>query len=298
MPLSSHNGIFGNLQAYKFHIRPTAQRLFGDFSQIKKTKHQQNVQQLLRILMLSGTGTTWDLAKVMILNDISKVRTREKNYRRLLLGRVDRGKSSDGILQLGLVVKDGKSFKRAPADRYRLSLHGILYCLDTLKPTNSEMDILSLKYSHILPNVFGKWNYLKPIIGKDLYNLKILAQGMLLDDQKSAEFSSFPFHELMLFLTSKYSKNLSSISEHDLADQISFWFYTSLLYNPRLHLDKRKRTLGVKKLMRIFQDDEELAKWYMSFFNETKAFYKEGLQILNLTTIFPKNIQNWSKHSS
>jgi len=298
MPLSSQNGIFGNLQAYKFHIRPTAQRLFGNFSQIKKTKHQQNVQQLLRILMLSGTGTTWDLAKVMILNDISKVRTREKNYRRLLLGRVDRGKSSEGILQLGLVVKDGKSFKRAPADRYRLSLHGILYCLDILKPTNNEMDILSLKYSHILPNVFGKWNYLKPIIGKDLYNLKILAQGMLLDDQKSAEFSSFPFHELMLFLTTKYSKNLSSISEHDLADQISFWFFTSLLYNPRLHLDKRKRTLGVKKLMRIFQDDEELAKWYMSFFNETKAFYKEGLQILNLTTIFPKNIQNWSQHST
>ncbi|NWJ29902.1 hypothetical protein HX850_03185 [Marine Group I thaumarchaeote] len=49
--------------------------------------------------------------------------------------------------------------------------------------------------------------------------------------------------------------------------------------------------------MQIFQDDEDLAKWYVSFFNETKAFYKEGLQILNLTTIFPKNIQSWSKHS-
>jgi len=112
----------------------------------------------------------------------------------------------------------------------------------------------------------------------------------LLDDQKSAEFSSFPFHELMLFLTTKYSKNLESISEHDLANQISFWFYTSILYNSKQYLDKRKRTLGVKKLMRIFQDDEELANWYMSFFNQTKAFYKEGLQILNLTTIFPKNI--------
>ncbi len=290
MPLSFQNGIFGNLQAYKFHIRPTAQRLFGDFSQIKKTKHQQNVQHLLRILMLNGTETTWDMAKVMVLNDISKVRTREKNYRRLLIGRVDRGKSSEGILQLGLVVKDGKSFKRAPADQYRLSLHGILYCLDILKPTNNEIDILSSKYSHILPKVFGKWDYLKSIIGKDLYNLKILAKGMLLDDQKSAEFSSFPFHELMLFLTTKYSKNLESISEHDLADQISFWFYTSLLYNPKHYPDKRKRTLGVKKLERIFQDDEELANWYMSFFNETKAFYKEGLQILNLTTIFPKSI--------
>ncbi len=50
--------------------------------------------------MLNGTGTTWDVAKVMVLNDISKVRSREKNYRRLLIGRVDRGKPSEGILQL------------------------------------------------------------------------------------------------------------------------------------------------------------------------------------------------------
>lgn len=297
MPLLSQNRIFGNLQAYKFHIRPSAHRLFGDSSKIKKTKHQQNVQNLLRILMLNGTGTTWDMAKLMTLNNNSNVRTREKNYRRLLIGRVDRGKSSEGILQLGLVVKDGKSFKRAPADQYRLSLHGILYALDVLRPTNNEIDILSSKYSHILPKVFGKWNYLKSIIGRDIYNLKILAKGTLLDDQKSGEFSSFPFHELMLFLTIKYSKNLEHISEQNLADQISFWFYTSLLYNPKLHLDKRKKTLGVKKLMQIFQDDEELAKWYVLFFNETKAFYKEGLQILNLTTIFPKIIQNWSKHS-
>jgi len=279
-----------SLQAYKFHIRPTAHRLFGDYAQIKKTKHQQNVQRLLRILMLNGSGTTWDIAKVMVLNDISKVRTREKNYRRLLIGRVDRGQSSEGILQLGLVVKDGKSFKRAPADKYRLSLHGILYSLDILRPTNNEIDILSSKYVHILPKIFGKWSYLKSIIGKDVYNLKVLAKGRLLDDQKSAEFSSFPFHELMLFLTIKYSKNFESISERDLANQISFWFYTSLLYNSKHYPDKRKRTLGVKKLMRIFQDDEELANWYMSFFNQTKAFYKEGLQILNLTTIFPKNI--------
>jgi len=90
----------------------------------------------------------------------------------------------------------------------------------------------------------------------------------------------------------EYSKNLESISEYNLSEQISFWFYTSLLYNTKLHPDKRKRTLGIKKLLQIFQDDEELAKWYMSFFNETKAYYKEGLQILNLTTIFPKNIQN------
>ena len=50
--------------------------------------------------MLNGTGTTWDVAKVMVLNDISKVRSREKNYRRLLIRRVDRCKPSEGILQL------------------------------------------------------------------------------------------------------------------------------------------------------------------------------------------------------
>jgi len=38
MPLSSKKDIFGNLTAYKFCIRPTAQRLFGDSSQIKKNK--------------------------------------------------------------------------------------------------------------------------------------------------------------------------------------------------------------------------------------------------------------------
>ena len=96
MPLSSKNSIFGNLQDYKFRIRPTAHRLFGDSSQIKKTKHQENVQHLLKILMSIGTGTTWDIAKVMVLNDMSKIRTREKNYRRLLIGRVDRGKRRAG----------------------------------------------------------------------------------------------------------------------------------------------------------------------------------------------------------
>ena len=57
------------------------------------------------------------------------------------------------------------------------------------------------------------------------------------------------------------------------------------------------KTLGVKKLLRIFRDDSELAQWYLLFFNDVKAFYKEGLQILNLTTIFPKSLKGWSKHS-
>lgn len=298
MPSSLQENNFGNLQAYKFHIRPAAHRFLGLSAQKKsKTKHQQNVLKLLKILMLTGSGTTWDMAKTVMLNDVAKTRTREKEYRRLLIGRVDRGRHSEGVLQLGLVVKDGQSFKRAPADKYRLSLHGILCCLEVLDPSNKEIDILASKYTKILPKVFGKWDSLKSLVGNDVSNLKILSKGLLLDDQKSAEFSSFPFHELMLYLNIKYQKNLENITEEELANQISYWFFTSLLYNPKLPRNKKKKTLGLKKLMNIFRDDPELAKWYLLFFNEVTAFYKEGLQILNLTTIFPKSLKKWSQHS-
>jgi hypothetical protein len=81
------------LEIYK-HTNFISGLLHIDFLEVplksRKTEHQQNVQHLLRILMLSGTGTTWDMAKVMVLNDILRIRTREKNYRRLLIGRVDR----------------------------------------------------------------------------------------------------------------------------------------------------------------------------------------------------------------
>jgi len=298
MPSSSQKPRFGNLQAYKFDIRPTANRLFGIFDQKKsKTKHQQNLLNLFKILMLNGSCTTWEMAKIKIPNELSKLRSREKDYRRLLIGRVDRGKHSDGLLQQGLVVKDGKSFRRAPADKYRLSLFGMLYCLDVLDPSNKEIDTMASEYAQVLPKVFGKWGNLKLVVGKDVSNLKILSKGMLLDDKKSAEFSSFPFHELMLFLNIKYLKNFEYIKEEELAEQISYWFYTSMLYNSKLHRDKKRKTLGVKKLLRIFRDDSELAQWYLLFFNDVKAFYKEGLQILNLTTIFPKSLKGWSKHS-
>ena len=101
-------------------------------------KHQQNVQNLLKIMSKNESMTTWDLAKISIPNDISKLREREKVYRRLLVGRKDKGKHSDGILNLGLVIKDGKSLKTGIADKYRLSLYGILYCIDVMNLDNAR----------------------------------------------------------------------------------------------------------------------------------------------------------------
>ncbi len=65
------------------------------------------VLNLLELFALQGTRTTWQLAKIQLANNISALRTREKEYRRLLVGREDRGKHYPGLLELGLVVKDG-----------------------------------------------------------------------------------------------------------------------------------------------------------------------------------------------
>jgi len=104
---------YGNLQNYKLYLRPNAHEHYGAVFEKKSSlnKHQQNVQSLLKIMSKNEAMTTWDLAKISIPNDITKLREREKIYRRLLIGRKDKGKHSGGILDLGLVVKDGKSLK-------------------------------------------------------------------------------------------------------------------------------------------------------------------------------------------
>ena len=117
MPLNDESA-YGNLQNYKLYLRPNAHNHYG-FPNLQKsqlTKHQQNVRNLLYLMSKNKSMTTWDLAKISIPDDISKLREREKIYRRLLVGRKDKGKHSDGILDLGLVVKDGKSLKTGKAD--------------------------------------------------------------------------------------------------------------------------------------------------------------------------------------
>jgi hypothetical protein len=106
----------GNLESYKMYTRPVAHRLYGSGIQqtVSLSKHKKNVRQILEILALNGSLTTWDMAKIKFSGDLSKVKTKEKEYRRLLSGRTDRGKYSAGILQIGLIMKDGKSYKRFP----------------------------------------------------------------------------------------------------------------------------------------------------------------------------------------
>jgi len=275
MPSPEEQGtVYGNLHSYKMYTRPTSQRLFGKYSFRRKSgpKHHENVQKMLEILALHGTETTWGMAKTH-LDDTASIRTKEKDYRRLLGGRMSRGKHTLGLLEIGLVVKDGKRYTKAPADQYRLSLHGILYCLDVLGLTDKEIDVLASKYSNVLPQVFGKWDYLKSNIGNEVYRLRSLAAGLFMDNIQIAKITTFPVYELMTYLNIKYQNSFEQINEEDLANQISYWFYTNLLVPSKLKSSGKPSSLEIKQWKKIINGDSELKKWYYQFVDETIKFY-------------------------
>ncbi len=285
MPKEESNSTkYGNLYSYKFYIKPTAHRLYGDrFSSMKKIKHHENVQKLLQTLFLNGICTTWEMAKIKHSNDVSTIRTKEKEFRRLIKGRTDRGKHSSGIMELGLVINDGKKLEKGSSDTYRLSLPGILYCLDVLNLNENDIDKMAAKYAVFLPKVFGKWEFLKSIIGNDVYKIQILAKGLLLDNPELSLEKS-PLYELMSFLNFKYRKFYEFISEKDLSEQISYWFYSCLLYQN--HKKGKKEISGIEKLQAIFKKDKEIAIWYKDFFDEAESYFKERSRVLKGAGIF------------
>ena len=284
MPLDG-DSMHGNLQNYKLYLRPNAHAHYGSPNEKKSAlgKHQQNVQNMLKIMSKNESMTTWDLAKISIPNDVSKLREREKVYRRLLVGRKDKGKHSDGILNLGLVIKDGKSLKTGIADKYRLSLYGILYCIDVMNLDNTDIDKIAEKYCKILPKVFGKWEYVKSKIGDKIYGIKLLANGLLADNPQIQVQSGIPFYELMSYVHIKYQRSFEHISEENLAEQISYWFYTNLLYKP-IQKNNVIHT-GIDSLNHIFDNDVELKKWFLIFFKESKKYYYERYSILKKSEI-------------
>ncbi len=284
MPLED-NSTYGNLQNYKLYLRPNTHIHYGSPDEKKSSlsKHQQNVQNLLKIMSKNESMTTWDLAKISIPNDVSKLREREKIYRRLLVGRKDKGKHSDGILDLGLVIKDGKSLKTGTSDKYRLSLYGILYCIDVLSLTKNEIDKIAENYFKVLPKVFGKWKYIKSKIGDKVYGVKLLANGLLADNPQIQIQHGIPFYELMSYIHIKYQRNFEHISEEKLAEQISYWFYVNLLYQP---IQKNNTAnMGIKSLNPVFEDDPELKKWFLVFFRESTKYYHERYDVLRKSKI-------------
>ena len=273
---------YGNIYSYKLYTRPMARRLFGEYSYRKKnlSKHQQNVQRMLHVLAINGPMTTWGMAKADLLDNTDMIRTREKQYRKLLMGRVDRGRYSAGVLDMGIVILDGKNNLRAPANIYRLSLHGILYCLDVLNLTHKEIDQMAQKYSSVLPWVFGKWDYLKSMMANDVYKIRLLGKGLLLDNIQTATISKFPVYEILTYLAIKYQNYFEHIKEKDLADQISLWFYTHLLI-PSGKSTRKQTAVELKQWHKLFtKGDKELKQWYQQFLDEVVDFYKKRFDMV------------------
>ena len=273
---------YGNLQAYKMYVLPTANKMYGTAFMKKQDMaiHQQTVRNILSIMTKNKPLTIWDMAKVKFAGDDSNLRYREKKYRRLLTGREDRGKHTAGILELGLVVKDGKSYKKVPADKYRLSLHGILYCINALRLTEKEIDFLAKQYCDVLPKIFGKWDYLKSHVQSDAYTIRLLAKGLIADNPQILTHSKTPFYELMSYVTIKYHRNYENISETELANQISYWFYVNLLYQP--YSKAKKQYVGFERLDLLFENDPELKKWFNCFYKDAKRYYKNRHDMMKI----------------
>lgn len=271
---------YGNLQSYKFFIRPEALKRYKTANDKKLSKHQKTVQRLLRNLALNGPMTTWEMAKKNYRNDLGKVRTREKEFRRIFVGRIDRGKHSQGILELGLLEQEEKIYKNRPITSYRLSPHGILFCLDALEFNDNEIDTMASKYGHTFPKIFGRWHYLKKIIGDEVYKIRILSKGMTMENLQFHKIHTSPLYELMSFLSIYYKKNLDYIKEEDLAEQISYWFYIYFLYS------NKTKNLGIEKLKKIFKNDKEMDEWFSDFVQTAKQYYDE--RSINLNEFFDK----------
>lgn len=265
---------YGNLMSYKHFTRPEAYRLYGS-SSANITKHQRGMQEILRIMFANGACTTWQIAKLRLrTSNVSLIRAKEKEYRRLFLGRYDTKRRSGGMLDVGLVVRE----RVGSYSRYRLSIHGILYCIDVMNPSNDDFDGMVQKYAGMLPKIFGRWETVKSAAREDAYKMRVLAKGLFLNNPSVAKTQSdTPLYELMSFIHIKYSRNFESISEADLAEQVSYWFYTFLLY----YKDAGQQTKNTRDSVKtMLLQDKYLGKWYREFFGSAAAYYKKRLRAL------------------
>lgn len=261
--------LFGNIQAFRNLVFPVSEELFGSRSSTSLSKHKQYVQEMLKLLSLHGSMTTWDLAKNSIILDLDSMRSRDKVFRRLLLGRTDRGKSSPGVLDIGLVTSTNSV--SMPSNKYRLSAHGLLYCLAVLDLSNDEIDRIVSNYSDIFPKIFGKWHLINSYFKNSIDLLKEIGNAHVYENRHLVKFTDFPFVEINDYIHTKYVDFYESISESDFADAVSYWFFTNL---PIVYLLSGKNTNELlENWMCLFEEDLDLKHWYYSFLLEMKNFY-------------------------
>ena len=76
----------------------------------------------------------------------------------------------------------------------------------------------------------------------------------------------------MTYLNIKYQNNFEQITEEELANQISYWFFTTLLVPSKLG-NKKRTALEVKQWKQVINGDNDLQQWYYKFVDEVIKFY-------------------------
>ena len=111
-----------------------------------------------------------------------------------------------------------------------------------------------------------------------------MSKGLLLDNLSMSDDFEEPLNELMAYLQIKYHRKYENISEEDLAEQISYWFYTNLLFERSSNLRKKKKLSGKQKLNNILNEKKDLKNWYNKFLKEVVKYYaKRNLRIRNFS---------------
>lgn len=189
------------------------------FDMVKWSKAEhRNFFTIIKVLAERGTSTINEIVEADGLSQQFKHKySRYITYRRVILG--DKKSHVTGLIEKGAVVAskaEGKLYKK-----YELSYYGIFYAikmfmdLDIIHSGNYKnmlkmdskvrwydyskqiefpttiIDILAKNYSHLMPLVFGKWDYLKknPRVNVyHLYDLSTVKYGsrILLNDLISA----------------------------------------------------------------------------------------------------------------
>lgn len=254
----------GNLLSYKLYTRPRSQAAYGHGR--PRTARELNAQRILGALAARGQSSAWEIAKVRFPNDNEHSRKKEKEFRRILQGRADRGRQSPGMADSGLIYTE----EREGIVRYRLTLHGVLYCVDSLGLGDAQVDRMAAAYAPAVPRVFGRWDGLKEGLGDGAYKLRVLARGILLDNPVIPRHATSPIYELMSYLQLKYRRNFEVMREADLAEQVSYWYYTYILYDPTPTAARTKRR--VRLLTEALGD---MRGWYSEFVREADAHYRD-----------------------
>ncbi|MCY4252386.1 MAG: hypothetical protein OXU37_00475 [Thaumarchaeota archaeon] len=255
--------VHGNLLSYKLYTRPRAQAAYGHGR--PQTARELNAQRILGALAARGLSSAWEIAKVRFPNDNEHSRRKEKEFRRILQGRTDRGRHSPGMADSELVAVEESD----GTQRYRLTPHGMLYCIDSLGLGSAQIDKMAAAYAAVIPRVFGRWDELKEALGEDAYKVRVLARGMLLDNPSVHRHASSPIYELMSYLQLKYHRNFEVMREDDFAEQVSYWYYTYILYDPAPTAARAKRR--VRLLTNALGG---MRKWYSEFVEEANAHYR------------------------